>query len=310
LAFGVDVVAASACATLLVLWLHSAASVGSHAVALGTAHGSGLPRAATTQFADGSMAELLGRDSELRVEEEDAHRVVAKLTGGARFRVVHNRQRTFQVQAGEVRVRVLGTVFSVLQLPSGQTQVLVEQGRVEIAWLGGVSELEGGEGGVFPPGDTQPAEPGAPAAEAPSVQGGRPAAPVAASAGRGGRDEAGELIAAADAARLSGHLAEALQLLRSLCDRHAADRRAPVAAFMMGRILVDDMARPAEAAAAFQRARLLWPGGPLVEDALAREAEAWQRAGRSERARAIAEGYLERYPQGRHAGVLRTLLAE
>jgi transmembrane sensor len=261
-------------------------------------------------FADGSVAELLGRDSELRVEEEGAHRVVAKLTGGARFRVVHDRQRTFQVRAGEVRVRVLGTVFSVVQLPSGQTQVLVEQGHVEVAWLGGVGELQSGEGGVFPPGDTQPIEPPAPAVEAPPSEEEKPGSPPpAVSASRGARDDAAELIAAADAARLGGHPEQAVHLLRSLCDRHAADRRAPVAAFTMGRILIDDMGRPADAAAAFQRARLLWPRGPLVEDALAREAEAWQRAGRSDRASAIAEQYLERYPQGRHAGVLRTLLA-
>jgi transmembrane sensor len=93
-----------------------------------------------------------------------------------------------------------------------------------------------------------------------------------------------------------------------VCDRHASDRRAPVAAFTLGRVLLDQLGRAAEAAAAFQSARRLWPGGPLAEDALAREADAWDRAGRPERARALATEYLRAYPQGRHAAAMRKRL--
>jgi transmembrane sensor len=82
-----------------------------------------------------------------------------------------------------------------------------------------------------------------------------------------------------------------------------------VAAFTAGRILLDDMGRPSDAAAAFERARALWPRGPLAEDALAREADAWQKSGRPDRGRALAAQYLELYPQGRHVVVLRALLA-
>jgi transmembrane sensor len=289
-------------------------------------------------FQDGSVAELLGRDTDLRVEQETPHRVVARLTGGARFRVVPNRQRTFEVQSGEVRVRVLGTTFSVVQLPSGPTQVLVEEGHVQVAWLGGAAELQSGEGGVFPPSDAGASGPAMGSLDdmqaAPLVA--ATAAPLGARAAgalkgwrdyalkgdyaraydelsvnghEAVRDEAADLMLAADVARLSGHPEQALQPLRSLCDRHGGDRRAPVAAFTLGRVLIDDLGQPAEAATAFQRARVLWPKGPLAEDALAREADAWQRAGRTGRARTIAEQYLARYPQGRHADAMRNIVA-
>jgi transmembrane sensor len=242
----------------------------------------------------------------------------------------------FEVQAGDVRVRVLGTTFSVVQLPSGPTQVFVEDGHVKVDWLGGSAELQSGEGGVFPPPEVHAAAAAASPAE--SVQ---PAMVVAAAVGTPGarapaakgwrdyaakgdfaqayeelnsssrdavRDEAADLMLAADVARLSGHPEQAVSPLRKLCQRHASDRRAPVAAFTLGRVLLDDLGRPSDAAAAFEKARVLWPTGPLAEDALAREADAWQRAGRLELARAIAEQYLARYPQGRHASSLQRVL--
>jgi tetratricopeptide (TPR) repeat protein len=256
--------------------------------------------ASMAQFADGSVAELLGRDSQLRVDEDTAHRVVATLTGGARFRVVPNHDRTFEVQSNGVRVRVLGTTFSVVQLASSQTQVLVEHGRVEVAWLGGATVLETGEGGAFPPADGPAAS-----TETPPVGDDvRPEATV-----ESAHDEAADLLQAADVARIGGRPDQAVALLRNLYDRHPTDRRAPVAAFTAGRILLDDMGRPGDAAAAFERARALWPRGPLAEDALSREADAWQKAGRPDRGRALAAQYLELYPQGRHVVVLRALLA-
>jgi hypothetical protein len=57
-----------------------------------------------------------------------------------------------------------------------------------------------------------------------------------------------------------------------------SDPRAPLAAFTLGRVLLRELARPREAAAAFAQARALAPRGPFVEDALAREVEAWLQA--------------------------------
>jgi transmembrane sensor len=119
-------------------------------------------------------------------------------------------------------------------------------------------------------------------------------------------DDPASLMQAADVFRLAGHPQEALEPLRRLCEHHTRDRRAPVAAFQLGRVL-DELKRPADAAAAFQKARMLWPEGPLSEDALAREASAWQTAGQREPARKAATLYIARYPQGRRAHTLAKL---
>jgi transmembrane sensor len=315
------------------------ARVASSAAVGGDATGGAAPSPVTT-FSDGSIAEMSSGESRLRIDQETPRRVVTTLTGAARFKVVHNPERTFEVHAGDVRVRVLGTTFSVEQLPFGQTQVLVEHGRVEVGWLGGSTLLESGHGGAFPPSptaDLEPEEPNAaPPSSDPSASSATPTARAVAprqSPGRedwrdharagdyarayqelharGGesvRDEAGDLMLAADVARLSAHPQDAVRPLRAVCDRHPNDRSAPVAAFTLGRVLVDDLGRPAEAAAAFRKAYALWPGGPLAEDALAREAFAWDGAGRSKEARAAAQDYLGRYPEGRQAAAMRQIL--
>jgi transmembrane sensor len=124
------------------------------------------------------------------------------------------------------------------------------------------------------------------------------------------RDEAADLMLAADVARLSAHPAEAVGPLRLVCERHPGDRRAPVASFTLGRVLLDDLGQPAEAATWFRKAAVSWPSGPLAEDAMSREADAWDKAGRLDEARAAAEKYLRRYPSGRHAVEVRRILSE
>jgi transmembrane sensor len=330
----VDMVAVCACLALAVFGLRSARPVSSASPSVARA-------AMVTTFSDGSVAEASSRDTDLQVVEDSAEHVVTRLKGSARFRVVPNHRRTFEVRAGDVRVRVLGTIFSVEQLPSGQTQVLVERGRVEVAWLGGATLLESGQGSAFPPASGAQSEVElAPTATIVSTAAVPPASSARGAAsqhspgasGRGWREDAkagdygraydelrargrdavsedvGDLMLAADVARLSAHPEDAVQPLRSVCDRHSSDRRAPVAAFTLGRVLVDDLGRSTEAAAAFQLARVLWPAGPLAEDALAREADAWERAGRPEGARGAASQYLARYPQGRHASTMREIL--
>lgn len=115
--------------------------------------------------------------------------------------------------------------------------------------------------------------------------------------------DVGDLLLAADAARLSGHPNEAVTYLRRVVDEHASDSRAPLAAFTIGRVLL--RSRPAEAADAFAEAARLDPASSLAQDALAREVEAWHRAGRQERARALAEEYLARFPSGVRVDAVR-----
>jgi transmembrane sensor len=110
-----------------------------------------------------------------------------------------------------------------------------------------------------------------------------------------------ELLMAADVARLSHHPQDAVAPLARLLERHGRDPRAPLAAFTLGRVLLEELGRPRDAAPVFARAERLDPAGPLAEDALSRQVEALSRAGDTEAARTRAEEYLRRYPQGRWA---------
>ena len=229
----------------------------------------------------------------------------------------------FEVESGDVKVRVLGTAFSVA-LEGGLTRVAVERGAVRVQWTGGQAFLSAGQSGLYPP----PA-----AAEAPKV----PAEPLADLAGNVGeeaaswrklakrgayvdaykalgpaasksvRDEPADLMLAADVARLSRHPGEATRFLARVSDGFPRDKRAPLAAFTLGRVLLEDLGQPGRAADAFRRAQQLAPKGPLAADALAREVDAAQRAGQVDRARQVAARYVELYPEGPQAQRLRKL---
>lgn len=115
----------------------------------------------------------------------------------------------------------------------------------------------------------------------------------------------GDLLLLADVARLSRHPAAAVPPLVRLLREHGSDPRAPLAAFTLGRVQLDDLGRPREAAESFRRAEDLDPNGPLAQDALAREVEAWSRAGETGRARERASAYVQRYPNGRRLRSVR-----
>jgi transmembrane sensor len=108
-----------------------------------------------------------------------------------------------------------------------------------------------------------------------------------------------ELLLLADVARLSGHPAESVAPLSMLLASFGSDPRAPLAAFTLGRVLLDDLGRPREAAERFHAAYQWEQEGPLAQDALAREVEAWSRAGETAQARARAREYMRLYPAGR-----------
>jgi transmembrane sensor len=120
-------------------------------------------------------------------------------------------------------------------------------------------------------------------------------------------DEPGDLLLAADVARLGGHPDRAIGPLQRVVEKHASDSRAPLAAFTLGRTLLDQLGRPREAASAFATARRLEPRGAMAQDALAREVESWSRAGEASLARERAEQYVSLYPKGRRLGAVRRL---
>lgn len=118
------------------------------------------------------------------------------------------------------------------------------------------------------------------------------------------RDDVEDLMLAADVARLSGHGAEAIGYLTRVWQEHPTHPQAPLASFTAGRMLLS-RGEPVEAARAFARARAQAPGGSLAQDALAREVEAWHRAGDAARAHALALEYQARFPAGRRLSAVR-----
>jgi transmembrane sensor len=267
----------------------------------------------TLVLGDGSRAEPIDAESRFEVARDRPEHVTVVLErGGARFAVAPRAERRFEVESGPVLVRVKGTTFSVTR-SEGATRVSVEDGHVQVFWAGEKAELFAGDTGTFPPPEAPLDLPRAESGASPSAW--RELAKKgeyrrAYSAMRSARTRVSDLpedhMLAADVARLSGHPQQAVQHLRAVSERFADDPRAPVAAFTLGRVL-QDLERPGEAAAAFRRARTLWPRGPLALDAWAGEAEALQEAGDRAAARKLAARYLERHPSGRHAQAMRAL---
>ena len=273
----------------------------------------------TLRFADGSIAVSWGgHEGSLAVVEDTPGRVVVALArGGARFDVVPRAGRVFSVRAGAVTVTVLGTAFSVERV-ADRVGVTVTRGTVQVDWGAGSRRVAAGDDGWFPPLVVSPATAEKPAVVPPNEAGPvrhkqKPAgddaaapAPTAApeptdASTAPGEPDAAKLLADADRARLAGRYEEGVALLRRLVREHQDDQRAPLAAFSLGRILLGDLHRPAQAAMAFARARALAPDGPLAEDALAREVEAWAQSGDLDRARARGDEYLRVYPNGTRA---------
>jgi transmembrane sensor len=257
------------------------------------------------QFADGSIATALVPDTQLVARVDRSDETTVELSkGAARFEVTHRPGQHFRVEAAQVTVEVIGTKFNV-ERSGDQVLVSVEQGHVHVRTPWTEADLLAG--------DTRTFTPPLPASGAgdPGTEGGWQ------TLARQGdfehayermdavRDAPGELLLASDVARLSGHPKQAAEQLNRLLAQHAKDPRAPLAAFTLGRVLLDELGRPRQAAEAFARLRTLEGAGPLAEDALAREVEAWSRAGELEKARAAAQAYVASYPNGQRLRSVR-----
>ena len=244
-------------------------------------------------LADGSRVVPDGPTTVLdKAIESDADILFELEAGGAHFEVARRPSRTFRVHAGPVTVQVIGTRFQVRR-QGDHSRVSVAEGRVLVSWWGGSRELGAGEAGTFPP---QPA--GAPAAV------GAPAAPAHTTPRRAPDPRPDVLFAHADRARKAGKPDVAVAHLRTLIDRFPTDPHAPVAAFTIGRLLLESLGQPRQAAASFERARVLANGAPVAEDALAREVEAWASAGERALAHRRAELYRQLYPNGSRRGAV------
>ncbi len=281
-------------------------------------------RAPTLQLADRSTATPGGAGSQLRVVVDDVVRAEVELVAGTgRFDIVANPARTFRVAAGTVHVESFSAKFGAARFEQ-RVRVEVWEGSVRVAWDDQERELVAGQTATFPP-ETPPSR----RAERTSGRSRPQAVKTATAADTSWRDLARqgeytkayavlakpdappvrdvpeELLLAADVKRLSRHPAEAVAPLRQIVRDHASDPRAPLAAFTLGRVLLDELDRPADAAAAFGQASALAPDGALAEDALARRVEALSKAGDASGARQLAEQYVARFPDGRKLGSVR-----
>lgn len=262
-----------------------AASVAVCALAVGFAsRTSRAPVALVAEPAPAKVVEAVVTplSSDAIVTGSDRAYVVA--SGTARFVVRHDDKKPFTVHAAEVVIEDLGTVFTVT-CDANRVNVAVTEGSVRVRHDGIASDIGAGEhidvaAHVAPP----IAEPTA------TVQ--------TIEAPRAPRDEVAPLLRAADDARADGHAESALAPLRRILREHPSDPRAGIAAFTLGRLLLDELDRPSEAADAFATARA---HGAMAEDALAREVKARARAGQTTRARELADEYAHAYPHGDRA---------
>jgi transmembrane sensor len=118
-----------------------------------------------------------------------------------------------------------------------------------------------------------------------------------------------DLLAIADAARLTRHARESDALLTAIRRRFPGTESAAVAAFVLGRSAMDGRGAYAEAATWFETALREQPNGALAREAAGLVVEASDRAGDLPRARASAAAYLQKYPTGPHAELAHRVLA-
>jgi transmembrane sensor len=274
------------------------------------------PGGAHVALSDGSSIEL-SAGARFEPIESSAESFIGVLERGtATFDVQHGGPRRWQIECGLATIEVVGTRFSCARGPD-RLHVGVERGTVLVRGervTNRVRRLSAGESlDVLDPTATEaeaevpaPAPitapgrdaaasveaPSAPAqAQAPAHAGagwrelertGRHREAFAALGAQGIRRESkrlgiADLFALADVARLSGHPTEAIAPLQRIVDGFAHDPQAPLAAFALGRLLLDDLDRPAAAAAAFNRALELGPPRSLRDDVRLRLEEARSR---------------------------------
>jgi transmembrane sensor len=108
-----------------------------------------------------------------------------------------------------------------------------------------------------------------------------------------------DLMLLADLARGEGRPELASLPLLVLTEKHSEDRLAPLAAFSLGKLWLVELDQPKLAAGAFEQALGLGLPRSLREQAFARRAEAYARAGDSKNFARAARLYRETFPAGK-----------
>ncbi len=252
---------------------------------------------------DASVAQLrYGARVDVDVQRDELVHLVQH-SGQVRYTVTPDRARAFVVDAAGIEVRVVGTIFTItLAEDARRMEVEVERGLVEVDNGTRVAELGPGDRLSLDAEDVDDEVVMLDAAEPTSAP--RPARPVAPVV-----PSVEVLLGEADAARARGDLPRAAAALAELVRHYSSDPRAYSAYFQLGKV-ERARGRHAAAASAFAKCWKRAPQGALAEDARAEAAVSWHAAGRDDRAREAAEGYLARHPSGTHHSRMRSLLAE
>jgi TolA-binding protein len=336
--------AAAAClAAVTILWLRAPRALRFN-YPQGAAMATGLPGAwlaadatepMSVNFSDGSRVTLTPTTRARVLEVEPAGATMLLESGRASVAVVHRPGGQWRMNAGPFSVRVTGTKFD-LEWDAAREELLLALHEGHVV----VSGCNLGEGRDVFEGEllrascarqsieitneaaaAAPAAPGSQQASAPAVPSGVPLAsvdgggagtPGAASVPRPGdaAPSGDELMAAADAARLSGQYDKATASYLALRRRYPGTPQAGVAAFALGRIAFDRRGAFPEAAEWFRTSVRESPDGPLSMEARGRLMEALSRAGDRAAAAALAADYLRRYPSGPHADLARRVARE
>ncbi|MBL8950331.1 MAG: FecR domain-containing protein [Myxococcaceae bacterium] len=264
---------------------------------------------------DGALPEVLeGRswhfadDSTLTLEDGAAVQVVAnqpsQLTllvrrGKGRFHVTPGGPRKWVVEAGLVSVEVVGTLFTVDRQSDGVC-VSVERGSVIVRGdhlPDRLVRLDAGKSTCARPEPVADVPAPSPAPEPTPAPAPLPAPKPTADA----------LLAAADRARAAGNDTLAAQQLAKLLEDWPGDASAPSAAFTLGRLELERLQRPADAARHFTLAAR---SPALAGDARLRQVEALAAAGNLAAAEAAARAAIEAEGNSTRTARLQRWLAD
>ncbi|MCA9667046.1 MAG: FecR domain-containing protein [Myxococcales bacterium] len=239
--------------------------------------------------------------------------------GKAAFEVARDKKRDFIVEAGDVRVRVVGTRFSVARAAAGNgVEVVVARGIVEVRdgqgktlrlsagqrWSRGVN-LALASPAKQPP--SPPVPPAPPRVEPPDdgTRGGDAESkpPQRRRSRSRGAPSAAKLFEQATALRRAAKHHAAERAYRRFLARYGGDARAPLVAFELGRLRMDQLGDARGAVRALRRV-LRSKRAVLREDALARLVLLYGRLGDKRACGRSKARYVRLYPHGRYAAHL------
>lgn len=283
---------------------------------------------------EGSQVAVTPQSELSLVSESDSDVLLLLERGAATFDVEKKPSRKFVVKADSVEVKVVGTRFTV-QRNEREVHVSVERGIVEVRDGETVTRLTAGRHWartvapapvpVAPVVEPEPVQlPTTDSTHHPDqlprggegVRGVKRLKPVVEGAAPTPEPEVipeplppapeptepspADVFAEAMRERAAGNTKVAMQSFHQLSERWPQSAYAPMSAFEWGRLALDAADDPKQAARAFERTLELATSPQLIEDALARLAEAYARYDAASCRRVQGE-YLRRFPGGPHA---------